>query len=245
MVKLGVNVDHVATVREARKIDEPDPVFAAYIAEIAGADSIVCHLREDRRHIQDRDLQLLRQTIKTKLNLEMAPTMEMVRIALNVKPDQVTLVPERREELTTEGGLNVALNIESIKKIVNMLHDGDIKVSLFIDPDLDQVKAAHKCGADIIEIHTGRYAEAKTEADIEKKLEEIEGAAKLAAKLKLFVSAGHGLNYRNVPPLLLRVPEIEELNIGHSIVARAVIVGFERAVREMKDLIVRTVLERK
>lgn len=244
MVKLGINVDHVATVREARKIDEPDPVFAAYIAEIAGADSIICHLREDRRHIQDRDLHLLRQTIKTRLNLEMAPTMEMVRIALNIKPDQVTLVPERREELTTEGGLNVALNVEGIKKIVNILHDGDIEVSLFIDPDLDQVKAAHKCEADIIEIHTGRYAEAKTQSEAEKRLEEIEQTAKLASKLKLFVSAGHGLNYQNVPLLLLKVPEIEELNIGHSIVARAVIVGFEKAVREMKELIVRTVLEK-
>jgi len=244
MVRLGVNVDHVATVRQARRIDEPDPVLAAYLAELAGADSIICHLREDRRHIQDRDLKLLRETVKTRLNLEMAPTNEMVRIALEVKPDLCTLVPERREELTTEGGLNVALNIEGLKKTVKLLHDADIKVSLFIDPDPEQVKASHRCGADIIEIHTGRYAEAKKELEIEKRLEEIENAAKFAAKLKLSVSAGHGLNYRNVPRLL-RIEEIEELNIGHSIVARAVIVGFERAVREMKELILNTIALRK
>jgi pyridoxine 5-phosphate synthase len=244
MVRLGVNVDHVATVRQARRIDEPDPVLAAYLAELAGADSIICHLREDRRHIQDRDLKLLRETVKTRLNLEMAPTNEMVRIALEVKPDLCTLVPERREDLTTEGGLNVALNIEGLKKTVKLLHDADIKVSLFIDPDPEQVKASHRCGADIIEIHTGRYAEAKKESEIEKRLEEIENAAKFAAKLKLSVSAGHGLNYRNVPRLL-RIEEIEELNIGHSIVARAVIVGFERAVREMKELILNTIALRK
>lgn len=237
MVKLGVNVDHVATVREARKIDEPDPVLAAYLAEIAGADSIICHLREDRRHIQDRDLRLLREIVKTRLNLEMAPTTEMVKIALEVKPDVCTLVPERREELTTEGGLNVALNIEGLKKVIRLLHEADIKVSLFIDPDPEQVKASHRCGADLVEIHTGRYAEAKKETEIEKNLEEIENAVKFARKLGLSVSAGHGLNYRNVPSLIKKIREIEELNIGHSIVARAVIVGFERAIKEMKELI--------
>ncbi len=174
----------------------------------------------------------------------MAPTTEMVRIALEVKPDLCTLVPERREELTTEGGLNVALNIESLKKTIKLLHDADIKVSLFIDPDPEQVKASHRCGTDIIEIHTGRYAEAKKEREIEKELEEIENAAKFASKLKLGVSAGHGLNYRNVP-LILKIEEIEELNIGHSIVARAVIVGFERAVREMKELILNTIALKK
>jgi len=236
MKRLGVNVDHVATVREARKIDEPDPVFAAYLAELGGADSIICHLREDRRHIQDRDLELLKKTIKTRLNLEMAPVQEMIRIALNTKPNTVTFVPERREELTTEGGLNVALNTDHLKKIIDIFHEAEITVSLFIDADLDQVKASHKVGADIIEFHTGRYVESRGEYESSKRFDEILNAVKFASKLKMRVSAGHGLNYRNIQNLL-QIDEIEEFNIGHSIVARAVIVGFERAVREMKDII--------
>jgi pyridoxine 5-phosphate synthase len=205
-----VNVDHVATVRQARRAAEPDPVSAATLAELAGAQGIVVHLREDRRHTQDRDLSLLRQTVKTKLNLEMAATQEMLKIALSVKPDMVTLVPERREELTTEGGLEVQLNKENLKKYVRLLKDADITVSLFISPDLDQVKAAQ--------------------------IERVRNSAKLTHKLGLGVRAGHGLDYRNIT-WLADVAEIEEFSIGHAIVARAVLVGFERAVREMVELI--------
>jgi pyridoxine 5-phosphate synthase len=233
--RLGVNVDHVATLRQARRTTYPDPVTAAALAELAGAGQITIHLREDRRHIQDRDLRILRETVQTLLNLEMAATQDMVKIAYEYKPDVVTLVPERREELTTEGGLDVAGQRDPVAKIIKNLKDGEITVSLFIDPDLDQVRAAHKVNADRIELHTGRYCEARNERERARELSRIVDAAKVAAKLGMSVAAGHGLNYDNVHPIA-RIEEIDELNIGHSIVGRAVLVGFERAVREMLEL---------
>lgn len=236
MARLGVNVDHVATLRQARGGAEPDPIAAAVLVELAGADGLVVHLREDRRHVQDRDLTLLREIIQTKLDLEIAADESMAKIALTVKPHLVTLVPERRQELTTEGGLEVAAHRDRIEKLIHLLHDGGIPVSLFIDPNLNQVKAAHKVGADYIEIHTGRYANARRLKEEQAELEDITQAAKLAYKLGLGVNAGHGLNYRNVRRLA-QIPEIVEFNIGHSIVARAVLVGLERAVREMKELV--------
>ncbi len=236
MKKLGVNVDHIATVRQARKTNEPDPVSAISLIELAGADSIVMHLREDRRHTQDRDIELARKIVRTKLNMEMAPTQEMIKTALDIKPDIVTLVPERREELTTEGGLEVALNLESFKKYARLFHDADIIVSLFIDPDLDQVKAAHRAGADVIEISTARYSESKTRQELETNIQQIVNAVITAEKLKLGVAAGHGLTYINIEPLT-RIDSITEYNIGHSIIARAVFTGIERAVREMKEKI--------
>ena len=236
MSRLGVNVDHVATLRQARGGREPDPIAAAVLAELAGADGIVVHLREDRRHIQDRDLQILRQTIQSKLDLEMAADEAMVKVALSVRPDLVTLVPERRQELTTEGGLDVAGHRERLKDIIARLHEGEIPVSLFIEPDLEQVRSAHKVGADLVELHTGRYANAVSVEDVQKEFDHLAQAAKLSGKLTMRVNAGHGLNYFNVSRLLT-VTEIEEYNIGHSIIARAVLVGMDRAVREMKALI--------
>ena len=236
MARLGVNIDHVATIRQARGGGEPDPVAAAAIAELAGADGITIHLREDRRHIQDRDLNLLRQTIRTRLNLEMAATSEMVKIALAVKPNMCTLVPEKRQELTTEGGLDVRLHTESLREVVARLQDGKIPVSLFIDPDPDQVKAASKAGADYIEIHTGAFAEAKDWQTERLELLKIENAVKLARKIDLGVNAGHGLNYVNVKKVAA-IGGIEEFNIGHSIISRAVLVGLDRAVRDMADLV--------
>jgi len=236
MARLGVNIDHVATIRQARGGVEPDPVAAAVIAELAGADGITIHLREDRRHIQDRDLKLLRETVKTRLNLEMAATREMVAIALTVKPDICTLVPEKRQELTTEGGLDVRLHMQNIAETVERLQEGDLLVSLFIDPDPDQIKASDKVGADYIEIHTGAFAGAKDWKSQEQELIKIENAIKLAAKLGLGVNAGHGLNYTNIKKVAA-VGGIEEYNIGHSIISRAVLVGLDRAVREMVDLI--------
>ncbi|MGQ0506850.1 MAG: pyridoxine 5'-phosphate synthase [Myxococcaceae bacterium] len=233
--RLGVNVDHVATVRQARKSTYPDPVTAAAMSELAGAGQITIHLREDRRHIQDRDLRVLRETCQTLLNLEMAATQEMVKIAYEYKPDVVTLVPERREELTTEGGLDVSAQRDNIAKLVKNLKDGDIVVSLFIDPDLDQLRASHKCNADRVELHTGRYCEARNERERERELSRVVDAAKSAAKLGMGVAAGHGLNYENVRAISA-ITEIDELNIGHAIVARAVLVGFDRAVREMVAL---------
>jgi pyridoxine 5-phosphate synthase len=233
--RLGVNVDHVATLRQARRTTYPDPVTAAALAELAGAQQITIHLREDRRHIQDRDLRILRETCQTLLNLEMAATAEMVKIAYEYKPDVVTLVPERREELTTEGGLEVAGQRDAIARIIKNLKDGEIAVSLFIDPDLDQVRASHKVNADRIELHTGRYCEARNDKERARELARIVDAAKSAAKLGMGVAAGHGLNYDNVRPIA-RIAEIDELNIGHAIVGRAVLVGFERAVREMLEL---------
>ncbi|HUK65642.1 MAG TPA: pyridoxine 5'-phosphate synthase [Anaeromyxobacteraceae bacterium] len=236
--QLGVNVDHVATIRQSRRTPYPDPVQAAMLAELAGADQITIHLREDHRHIQPRDLQILRQTVQTHLNLEMAATQEMVKIAYEAKPDVCTLVPERREELTTEGGLDVAGNRDSVRKIVKTLKDADIVASLFIDPDVDQVRAAHRLEADVVEIHTGRYSDARLAADRRRELSRIIDAAKAAAKLGLRVAAGHGLNYQNILPVVA-IAEIEEFNIGHAIVGYAIMVGMERAVREMKDLIAR------
>ncbi|BCA54996.1 pyridoxine 5'-phosphate synthase [Nitrospira sp. KM1] len=236
MPRLGVNIDHVATLRQARGGHEPDPVAAAVLVELAGADGIVVHLREDRRHIQDRDLRLLRDSIHTKLDLEMAAEETMAKIALSIKPDMVTLVPERRQELTTEGGLDVATHKDRVQHIVTMLHQGGIPVSLFIEPDLALVKAAHKVSADFVELHTGRYANAKRAKEADGEFEAITQAAKLAYKLGLGVNAGHGLNYQNVKRLT-HIPEIVEYNIGHSIIARSVLIGLDRAVTEMKALL--------
>lgn len=236
MAKLGVNIDHVATIRQARGGVEPDPVAAAAIAELAGADGITVHLREDRRHIQDRDLSILRKTIKTRLNLEMAATDEMVLIAQQIKPDMCTLVPEKRLELTTEGGLDVRCNMEQIKSAVERLRGAGIPVSLFIDADPDQIKAADKVGADFIEIHTGLFAEAQDWKSEEKELIRIENGVKLAQKLGLGVNAGHGLNYSNIKKIAL-IKGIEEYNIGHSIISRAVMAGLEKAVRDMAELV--------
>lgn len=230
--KLSVNVDHVATVREARQADSPDPVFAAALAELAGAEGITAHLRGDRRHMRDRDLEILRKTVKTSLNLEIANTQETIRLACDLRPDIVTLVPERPEELTTEGGLNLLHNRDAVRNAATLLAERDIELSVFIDPDLAQVKAAREVGAKVVEINTGRYAEAKAEKDIEREYQQILDAARLADKLRLAVAAGHGLNYRNVIPVAA-IREIRELNIGHAIIARAVLVGIERAVREM------------
>ena len=234
--RLGVNVDHVATLRQARRAAYPDPVAAAMLAELGGADQITIHLREDRRHIQDRDLEVMRKTVTTRLNLEMAATQEMVKIAYELRPDEVTLVPERREELTTEGGLDVIRGRENVARIVKTLRDADVMVSLFVDPDPEQVKAAHRAEAEIVEFHTGRFCDARLAADRRRELSRIVDACKAAAKLGLEVAAGHGLNYQNVGAIAA-LPEVEELNIGHAIVARAVLVGFERAVREMKELV--------
>ncbi len=233
-MKLCVNLDHVATVREARKTIEPDPVQAAVLAELGGADGITVHLRGDRRHIQERDVELLKKTIKTKLNVEIAPTDEMIEIMLGILPHQVTLVPERREEITTEGGLDVILQMDYLKPKINRLRAAGIEVSIFVDPDVEQIKAAGKLMVEAIEINTGKYAEAEKES-IDQELEAIESAAKLARRIGLKVYAGHGLNYRNVKRIV-EIAEIEELNIGHSIVARSIFVGLERAVREMKEL---------
>lgn len=236
MAKLEVNVDHVATLRQARRIDEPDPVHAAVLAELAGCDGIIVHLREDRRHIQDRDLRLLRQTVKTRLNLEMAATEEMQRLALEVKPDLVTLVPEKREELTTEGGLNVSAQKDYLRTFVQTLKHAGLEVSLFVDPDPAQITAAKEVGATWVELHTGIYAEARTEAEALKHFDQLLDAARHARSLGLRVKCGHGLNYRNIK-LFRGRPEFEEFSIGHSIISRAVLVGLERAVREMLELI--------
>jgi pyridoxine 5-phosphate synthase len=236
MPKLAVNVDHVANIRQARGIDIPDPVTAAALAELAGAHGIVVHLREDRRHIQERDVALLRQTVKTKLNLEMAATPEMIKIAKNIKPNLVTLVPEKRQELTTEGGLDVKGNSGALEKAVSDLRDSGIRISAFVDPDVAQIKASVDIGADIVELHTGRFAEAGDDAARLIEAETIAKAATFASKGGLQVSAGHGLDYRNVE-LIADVDEVEELSIGHSIVARAVMVGMGQAVMEMLALI--------
>jgi pyridoxine 5-phosphate synthase len=234
--RLGVNIDHVATLRQARGGNDPDPLAAAVLVELAGADGIVVHLREDRRHIQDRDLQLLRELIRTKLDLEMAADETMAKIALTVKPDMVTLIPEKRQELTTEGGLDVSAHKDRVQQIVAMLHNGGIPVSLFVEPDLAQIKTAHKISADFVELHTGKYANAKRSKEADAEVEAITQAAKLAYKLGMGVNAGHGLNYQNVKRLT-HIPEIVEYNIGHSIIARAVMVGLDQAVREMKVLL--------
>ncbi len=234
-VRLGVNVDHVATIREARRGREPDPVAAAVLAELAGADGITVHLRGDRRHIQDRDLDLLRRTIGTRLNLEAAATPQMVTVAATHKPDTVTLVPERREEITTEGGLDVLLNQNLVRKTAQDLRAAGVVVSVFVDPDFDQIKAIAKLEIGLIEINTAKYSEAMKPEQAAAEAGKVSQCARAAARLGLKVLAGHGLNYRNVRRVV-EIPEIEELNIGHSIVARASLVGMERAVREMKEL---------
>lgn len=238
-VKLGVNIDHIATIREARKIREPDPVAAAVLAELAGCHGITAHLREDRRHIQDRDIRLLRGMVTTHLNMEMAPSPEMVQFALDLHPDMATLVPENRLEITTEGGLNVAAKAEELSKAIAKLKQNDILVSVFIDPESSQVKAAKKVGADFVEFHTGKYSNAYDMGDsreVESELSAIQDMTLLAHKYGLRINAGHGLNYRNVDPIAA-IPHIEELNIGHSIIGRAALVGMERAVKEMLEAI--------
>jgi pyridoxine 5-phosphate synthase len=233
LLSLGVNIDHVATLRQARRTVEPDPVAAAVLAELGGADGITTHLREDRRHIQERDIRLLRQTIRTRLNLEMAATSEMVAIALDLKPNYVTLVPEKREEVTTEGGLDVIGNLTRLAEVVNQLQSAQIPVSLFIDPEPDQITATAKIQAQFIELHTGKYAEASQETSQAKELNALKQGCEQALSLGLRVNAGHGLTYWNVYPVAC-LPGMEELNIGHTIISRAVLVGLERAVREMK-----------
>ncbi len=234
-MRLAINIDHVATLREARGGIEPDPVTAAQVCELAGAEGIVCHLREDRRHINDRDLRLLRETVKTKLDLEMAATEEIIKIAIRTLPELATLVPERRQELTTEGGLDVQRHKQYVRDVIRELQQHEIEVSLFIDPLQEQIEAAQEVGANKIEIHTGEYANARSESEQRSKLEEIRRAARLAVELGMGVNAGHGLNYVNILGIK-EIPEIEEVSIGHAIVARAIFVGLEQAVRDMLAL---------
>ena len=236
MVKLGVNIDHVATLRQARKGIFPDPAYAASVCEKAGCNSIVAHLREDRRHINDNDVKRLKQSVKTRLNLEMSIAPEIVDIACGIKPDQATLVPEKRKELTTEGGLDIQKQKSKIKKVVEKLTESGIEVSLFIDPDKRQISAVTETGAKIIELHTGKYAAAKTQSQRNKLLQELAQAASFAQSLGLIVAAGHGLDYSNAQAVA-RIPEIRELNIGYSIICRAIFIGIEAAVKEMLRLI--------
>jgi pyridoxine 5-phosphate synthase len=236
MAQLGVNIDHVATVRQARRTNEPDPVWAAALAELGGADGITIHLREDRRHIQDRDLRVLRETVTVKLNLELAASSEVVAIACQTRPDQATLVPEKREEVTTEGGLDVIAHRAQVADAMARLRDAGIVVSLFLDPDPRQLDAAARLAADAVELHTGQYALAKGEKDQHAELAKLAAAGRQVRQLGLVLHAGHGLTYRNVRPIAT-IEGMSELNIGHSIVSRAVMIGFERAVREMKELV--------
>jgi len=238
-VRLGVNIDHVATVRNARRTFEPDPVHAAVIADLAGADQITLHVREDRRHVNERDLKLIKELIHSKVNLEMAITEEMIQLALEVKPHQVTLVPERREEITTEGGLDVVNQMEKVKSAVERLKRTGITVNLFVDPEEEQIRASAQVGADAVELHTGTYAEAWARNDaegVERELERLRKSANLAKTLGLKVYAGHGLTYKNVKPIA-QIPEVEELNIGHSIVANAILKGLKEAVQEMLRIV--------
>lgn len=234
-MRLAVNIDHIATIREARKSDEPDPVAAAVLCELAGAQGITVHLRSDRRHIQDRDVEILRRTVTTHLNLELAATPEMARVAQTIKPNQVTLVPERRDELTTEGGLDVVLHAGNLDKVIRQLLDSAIDVSVFVDPDLEQIRQCQKLRAPKIEINTGKFTEAWIRGAWPAELEKINLAAKAARKMGIVVLAGHGLNYRNIDAIAVN-EDIEELNIGHAIVSRAALVGLEAAVREMIHL---------
>lgn len=236
MAELAVNVDHVATLREARKINYPEPVAAAIAAETGGADGIVVHLREDRRHIKERDVRILRQVVQTRLILEMAATDEMLNIALDIKPDTVTLVPEKREELTTEGGLDIISLQNSVKQAVSTLKNAGIRTCIFIDPDLDQIKMAHRIDADAVEIHTGSFCDARTDTRRAHEFSRIVDAAKMGTKLKLLVNAGHGICYNSIKAFR-GFNMINEFSIGHSIVSRAVLTGMEQAVREMKHLI--------
>jgi len=235
-MRLAVNIDHIATLREARGGVEPDPVTAAHICELAGAQGIVCHLREDRRHINDRDVRLLRETVKTRLDLEMAATEEIVKIAIETLPELATLVPERRQELTTEGGLDVRGHKHYLSDVVKKLQQHDIEVSLFIDPVREQIEAAREIGADKIEIHTGDYANARNDAEQRERLEVVRQAASLAAELGLGVNAGHGLNYFNIK-LFRQISHIEEVSIGHALISRAVFIGLEKAVSEMVEAV--------
>lgn len=237
MATLGVNIDHVATVRQARRTIEPDPVWAAALAELGGADVITVHLREDRRHIQDRDVRVLKQTVQVKLNLEMAAEQSITDFALEVLPQQVTLVPEKRQEVTTEGGLDVVGNFERIRQCVDQLHKAGIVVSMFIDPAEKQIEATKSLGCAAVELHTGRYADAPSPAVQAAELQELQRAGAFARQCGLHLHFGHGLTYRNVQPVAA-IPEAEELNIGHSIVGRAIMVGFSQAVREMRELII-------
>ena len=236
MAKLGVNIDHVATIRQARRTIEPDPVWAASLAELGGADGITVHLREDRRHIQDRDVRVLRDTVQVKLNLEMAAEDEITRIALDVRPDQCTLVPEKREEVTTEGGLDIVGNRDKVLRSVDQLLEAGIEVSLFIDPDVGQIEASRELNVHGVELHTGRYADAETAQARQDELAKLITAGEVAVRHGLKLHMGHGLTYRNVQPIA-QIENVDELNIGHSIVSRAVLVGFESAVREMKRLV--------
>jgi pyridoxine 5-phosphate synthase len=236
LTTLGINIDHIATIRQARRGVEPDPVAAAAIAELAGADGITVHLREDRRHIQERDVRILRQTVRTHLNLEMAATPEMVEIALDIKPDYITLVPEKREEITTEGGLDVFGMGDRLVAIVQQLQSAGIPVSLFVDPDANQLKASAQTGAKFVELHTGTYANATNEAELHRELEILTKGGEVAIALGLRLNAGHGLTYWNTSAIA-KIPGMEELNIGHSIISRAVLVGLERAIQDMKALL--------
>jgi pyridoxine 5-phosphate synthase len=235
-MKLGVNIDHIASLRELRKAKEPEPVIAAGICEFAGADSIVVHLREDRRHIKDRDVSILRDTVKTRFNLEMSINKEIVDIACNIAPDQATLVPERRQELTTEGGLDILSLKRRVKDVIKKLHSENILVSLFIEPDKKQIESAKQIGADFIEIHTGKYADSRNKSELSNNLSRIRDVVMFAQKIGLEVNAGHGLDYKNVIPIC-KIAHIEELNIGYSIICRAVVVGLEQAVKEMRRII--------
>ncbi|MBB02495.1 MAG: pyridoxine 5'-phosphate synthase [Planctomyces sp.] len=236
MPKLGVNIDHIATVRQARRTTEPDPVWAAALAELGGADAITVHLREDRRHIQDRDVRILRETVRVKLNLEMSIADEIVDFALDVLPDQCTLVPEKREEVTTEGGLDVVGQLDRVRRCVDRLQEAGIETSLFIDPDEKQIEASDSLGVHAVELHTGQYAEAADAETQTRELDLLLEAGEEVRRRNMLLLMGHGLTYRNVEPIV-EIPEVYELNIGHSIVSRAVLVGFERAVREMKALL--------
>ena len=236
MARLGVNIDHVATLRQARGGHEPNPITAAVLADLGGADGIVVHLREDRRHIQEHDLKLLRETAPNTLNLEMAAEESVAKIALQIRPDKITLVPERRQELTTEGGLAVTKQPDRINAIIQIFHDAQIPVCVFIDPDPHQIQAAKEIGADAIELHTGRYANSRQPREMKKELDALSEGTNLAHTLGVEVNAGHGLTYHNVQPLIL-IRQIVEFNIGHSIISRAVLIGLERAVREMKILV--------
>jgi len=236
MVKLSINVDHVATLRQARKAEEPDPVSAAIAAEMAGADGITIHLRGDRRHIQDRDLRILREVVKTALNLEMAATEEMLDMALQIKPDMATLVPEKEGEITTEGGLDVEKHFDQLNQVIGKLQLNGMVVSLFVNPDEESIKASAKLRTDYVEINTDSYASAKNVTDQIVQLERLEKMATLAHRLNLGINMGHGLDYRNITNLV-QIPHIHEFSIGHAIVARAVLVGFEKAVKEMLELV--------
>lgn len=238
MIQLAVNIDHIATLREARAGVEPDPILAASLAELAGAIGIVCHLREDRRHINDRDVRLLREVVKTKLDLEMAATEAILDIAIEILPDLVTFVPEKREELTTEGGLNVADNLHYFTDVTALMHQHDIAVSFFVEPSHEQIEASAQAGANIIELHTGIFANARNVIEEQNELARLREASDFAHSLGLKVTAGHGLNYVNVRSICT-IPEIEEISIGHSIIARSAYVGIDKAVREMINLLAR------